>query len=32
VLITGSIAGVADLGGGPLTANGDDVFIAKYAP
>ena len=32
VLITGSIAGTADLGGGVLTANGDDVLIAKFAP
>ena len=32
VLITGSIGGTADLGGGPLKANGDDVFVAKLAP
>jgi hypothetical protein len=32
VLITGSISGTADLGGGPLKANGDDVFVAKFAP
>jgi hypothetical protein len=32
VLITGSISGTADFGGGVLTASGDDVFIAKFAP
>ena len=32
VLITGSIAGTANLGGAVLTANGDDVFVAKLAP
>lgn len=32
VLITGSIAGTANLGGAVLTANGDDVFVAKFAP
>jgi hypothetical protein len=32
VLITGSTAGTADLGGGALKANGDDVFVAKFAP
>lgn len=32
VLITGSVAGAADLGGGVLTASGDDVLIAKLAP
>ena len=32
VLITGSIAGTANVGGGVLTASGDDVLIAKFAP
>ena len=32
VLITGSIAGTANFGGGVLTASGDDVFIAKFGP
>jgi hypothetical protein len=32
VLITGSIAGSANLGGGVLTASGDDVFVARFAP
>ncbi len=32
VVITGSIAGTANLGGAPLQANGDDVFVAKFAP
>jgi len=32
VLITGSISGTSDLGGGPLKANGQDVVIAKFAP
>ncbi|MEP7126144.1 MAG: hypothetical protein ABJE95_34745 [Byssovorax sp.] len=32
VLITGSITGTADFGGGPLAASGDDVFVAKLAP
>ena len=32
VLITGSLAGSADLGGGVLTASGDDVLVAKFAP
>lgn len=31
-VITGNIQGVADLGGGPLTAAGDDVLIAKFGP
>lgn len=31
VIVTGSIAGTANLGGGPLTTNGSgDVFIASY--
>lgn len=32
VLITGSIAGTANLGGTVLTASGDDVLVAKFAP
>ena len=32
VLITGSIAGSANLGGTVLTASGDDVLVAKLAP
>jgi hypothetical protein len=32
VLITGSIAGTANFGGAVLTASGDDLFIAKFAP
>jgi hypothetical protein len=32
VVVTGSIAGTADFGGGALKANGDDVFVAKFAP
>ncbi len=32
VLITGSIAGSATFGGGTLTAMGDDLFVAKFAP
>ena len=32
VLITGSLSGTANFGGGVLTANKDDVFIAKFAP
>jgi hypothetical protein len=32
VVITGSIAGTANLGGAVLTASGDDVFVAKFAP
>ena len=32
VLITGSIAGAANLGGAVLTASGDDVFVARFAP
>lgn len=32
VFITGSIAGTANLGGAVLTASGDDVFLAKFAP
>lgn len=31
-VITGNIQGVVDLGGGPLTAAGNDVFIAKFGP
>jgi hypothetical protein len=32
VLITGSVAGAVDLGGGVLNASGQDVLIAQFAP
>lgn len=31
-ILVGDFAGTADLGTGALTASGDDIFIAKYAP
>lgn len=32
IAAAGNLAGDADFGGGPVTAAGDDVFIAKFAP
>ncbi len=32
VVITGSLSGTADLGGGALKASAEDVLIAKFAP
>lgn len=32
VVITGRFAGTADFGTGALTANGDDIFVAKFGP
>ena len=32
ILIVGNFAGTADFGVGPVTASGDDVFVAKFGP
>jgi hypothetical protein len=30
VIVAGTFSGSIDFGGGPITSNGDDVFVAKY--
>ena len=32
VFVAGSFGGTVDFGGGPLTASGTDIFLAKYSP
>jgi hypothetical protein len=32
IIIAGNFAGTADFGVGPLTASGDDIFVAKFGP